>query len=199
MWRRGQPTWDAAVGRAWRQKERASLRHNRPSVVCRRRGVAVVESMESKSHRSSRKIRPGQDPNSKFTGRAAIHPRPRSGVRLVRQRQQRDRKTWLRMSLCCTTTGDTSSKQRRQCCAGTFSRKHATRSDSAALSCTVSSISPLKCSTLIQRNGKNTVDLALPVRLANLAAGAKLEIYKITASEGSPCPSVPHLVLGDIC
>ena len=37
---------------------------------------------------------------------------------------------------------------------------------------------------LIHRNGKNTVDLALPVRLANLPAGAKLEIYKITASEG---------------
>ena len=34
------------------------------------------------------------------------------------------------------------------------------------------------------RNGKNNVDLALPVRLANLPAGAKLEIYKIDASEG---------------
>lgn len=29
------------------------------------------------------------------------------------------------------------------------------------------------------------MDLSLPVRLANLAAGAKLEIYKITASEGT--------------
>ena len=34
------------------------------------------------------------------------------------------------------------------------------------------------------RNGKSTVDLSLPVRLANLAPGAKLEIYKISASEG---------------
>jgi hypothetical protein len=34
------------------------------------------------------------------------------------------------------------------------------------------------------RNGKNTVDLSLPVRLANLAPGAKLEIYKVSASEG---------------
>jgi TUG ubiquitin-like domain len=35
------------------------------------------------------------------------------------------------------------------------------------------------------RNGKSTVDLSLPVRLANLAAGAKLDIYRIHASEGS--------------
>jgi hypothetical protein len=34
------------------------------------------------------------------------------------------------------------------------------------------------------RNGKSNVDLSLPVRLANLAAGAKLDIYKIGASEG---------------
>jgi len=38
---------------------------------------------------------------------------------------------------------------------------------------------------ILLRHGKNTVDLALPVRLANLPAGAKLEIYKITASEGN--------------
>ena len=34
------------------------------------------------------------------------------------------------------------------------------------------------------RNGKNNVDLALPVRLANLPAGAKLDIYKMNAAEG---------------
>jgi hypothetical protein len=49
---------------------------------------------------------------------------------------------------------------------------------------------------MIFRNGKNTVDLALPVRLSNLPAGAKLEIYKITASEGIPDlppPASPYL------
>lgn len=46
----------------------------------------------------------------------------------------------------------------------------------------------LKTALLISRNGKNTLDLALPVRLSNLPAGAKLEIYKITASEGIPRP-----------
>ena len=38
---------------------------------------------------------------------------------------------------------------------------------------------------LLNRNGKNNVDLSLPVRLANLAAGAKLDIYKINPTE---CP-----------
>lgn len=40
------------------------------------------------------------------------------------------------------------------------------------------------------RNGKNTVDLSLPLRLSNLPAGAKLDIYKITASEGLSGPKL---------
>jgi len=35
----------------------------------------------------------------------------------------------------------------------------------------------------LNRNGKNNVDLSLPVRLANLAAGAKLDIYKLNPTE----------------
>lgn len=40
------------------------------------------------------------------------------------------------------------------------------------------------------RDGKKTIDLALPVRLTGLLPGTKLEIYKISASEGIPSREV---------